>query len=127
MIQISGVINGTAPNPVRLGEMCKQLGSVLGRPSWLPVPDLALKAVLGEGASVVRISYSLLILCFVFVHVFSLCFFWLLNCSYFSKNMQMRLLQVLEGQKVVPARAKELGFPFRYAYVKDALRSIVSQ
>ncbi|PSS26015.1 Epimerase family protein like [Actinidia chinensis var. chinensis] len=81
-----GVINGTAPNPVRLGEMCEQLGSVLGRPSWLPVPDLALKAVLGEGANV-----------------------------------------VLEGQKVLPARAKELGFTFRYTYVKDALRAIMSQ
>nr|KJB32607.1 hypothetical protein B456_005G248600 [Gossypium raimondii] len=80
-----GVINGTAPNPVRLSEMCNQLGNVLGRPSWLPVPDFALKAVLGEGASV-----------------------------------------VLEGQKVVPAKAKELGFPFKYPYVKDALKSILS-
>lgn len=52
---MAGVINGTAPNPVRLTEMCEQLGNVMGRPSWLPVPDLALKAVLGEGASVVRI------------------------------------------------------------------------
>jgi NAD dependent epimerase/dehydratase family enzyme len=49
-----GVINGTAPNPVRLSELCEQLGNVLGRPSWLPVPDFALKAVLGEGATVVR-------------------------------------------------------------------------
>ncbi|XP_052186434.1 epimerase family protein SDR39U1 homolog, chloroplastic isoform X2 [Diospyros lotus] len=81
-----GVINGTAPNPVRLGEMCEHLGSAMGRPSWLPVPDLALKAVLGEGASV-----------------------------------------VLEGQKVLPVRAKELGFPFQYPYVKDALRAILSQ
>ncbi|CDO96984.1 unnamed protein product [Coffea canephora] len=79
------VINGTAPNPVRLGEMCEQLGSVLGRPSWLPVPDIALKAVLGEGASV-----------------------------------------VLEGQKVLPARAEELGFPFKYRYVKDALKAIMT-
>ncbi|KAL2469326.1 Epimerase family protein SDR39U1-like protein [Forsythia ovata] len=81
----NGVINGTAPNPVRLSEMCDQLGSVLGRPSWLPVPDIALKAVLGEGACV-----------------------------------------VLEGQKVLPTRAKELGFPFKYPYVKDALKTIVS-
>ncbi|XP_042499677.1 epimerase family protein SDR39U1 homolog, chloroplastic isoform X2 [Macadamia integrifolia] len=49
-----GVINGTAPNPVRLAELCEQLGHIMGRPSWLPVPDFALKAVLGEGASVCR-------------------------------------------------------------------------
>ncbi|XP_042416897.1 epimerase family protein SDR39U1 homolog, chloroplastic-like [Zingiber officinale] len=48
-----GVINGTAPHPVKLSEMCEQLGRVVGRPSWLPVPEFALKAVLGEGASVV--------------------------------------------------------------------------
>lgn len=42
---VLGVINGTAPNPVRLAELCEQLGHVLGRPSWLPVPDFALKAV----------------------------------------------------------------------------------
>ncbi|XP_049344377.1 epimerase family protein SDR39U1 homolog, chloroplastic isoform X2 [Solanum verrucosum] len=80
-----GVINGTAPNPVRLGEMCEQLGSTLGRPSWLPVPEIALKAVLGEGASV-----------------------------------------VLDGQKVVPTKAKELGFSFKYRYIKDALKAIMS-
>lgn len=80
-----GVINGTAPNPVRLAEMCEHMGNVLGRPSWLPVPDFALKAVLGEGATV-----------------------------------------VLEGQRVIPAKAKELGFPFKYAYIKDALRAILS-
>lgn len=48
-----GVINGTAPNPVQLSEMCDQLGNVMGKPSWLPVPNFALKAVLGEGSSVV--------------------------------------------------------------------------
>jgi NAD dependent epimerase/dehydratase family enzyme len=47
------VINGTAPNPVRLAEMCDRLGSVMGRPSWLPVPEFAVKAIFGEGASVV--------------------------------------------------------------------------
>ncbi|KAJ1407402.1 hypothetical protein SESBI_24328 [Sesbania bispinosa] len=80
-----GVINGTAPNPVRFSELCDQLGYVLGRPSWLPVPDFALKAVLGEGASV-----------------------------------------VLEGQRVLPTQAKKLGFPFKYSYVKDALKAILS-
>ncbi|CAI8616871.1 unnamed protein product [Vicia faba] len=80
-----GVINGTAPNPVRFSELCEQLGHVLGRPSWLPVPGFALKAVLGEGASV-----------------------------------------VLEGQRVVPTQAKKLGFSFKYSYVKDALKEIIS-
>lgn len=79
-----GVINGTAPNPVRLSEMCEQLGQVMGRPSWLPVPDFALKAVLGEGATI-----------------------------------------VLEGQKVLPMKAKELGFSFMYPYVGDALKDII--
>lgn len=52
-----GVINGTAPNPVRLSELCERLGRIVGRPSWLPVPEFALKAVLGEGASVVTLIF----------------------------------------------------------------------
>ncbi|CAN6463702.1 unnamed protein product [Victoria cruziana] len=80
-----GVINGTAPNPVRFSEMCNNLGKVMERPSWLPVPDFALKAVLGEGATI-----------------------------------------VLDGQKVLPLRAKELGFSYRYPYISDALKAILS-
>ena len=33
---ISGPINVTAPNPVRMGELCTEIGKTLGRPSWLP-------------------------------------------------------------------------------------------
>ena len=58
-------------------------GSVLGRPSWLPVPDFALQTLLGEGANV-----------------------------------------VLEGQRVLPARAQEAGFQFQYPEVTAALRSV---
>ncbi|KAL5985869.1 hypothetical protein ACLOJK_027858 [Asimina triloba] len=81
-IPMSGIINGTAPNPVRLSEMCNHLGEVMGRPSWLPVPDFAVKALLGEGATI-----------------------------------------VLDGQKVLPTKAKELGFSYRYPFVKDALKA----
>eukprot|EP00270_Netrium_digitus_P001400 TRINITY_DN1148_c0_g1_i3.p1 TRINITY_DN1148_c0_g1~~TRINITY_DN1148_c0_g1_i3.p1 ORF type:complete len:423 (+),score=70.92 TRINITY_DN1148_c0_g1_i3:50-1270(+) len=48
-----GVVNGTAPNPVRLSELCDRLGETIARPSWLPVPEFAVKALLGEGACVV--------------------------------------------------------------------------
>lgn len=50
---LEGVYNGTAPNPVRMNELCQVLGQVLHRPSWLPVPDLALQLLLGDGAKVV--------------------------------------------------------------------------
>lgn len=50
---LEGVLNGTAPNPVRMSELCQTLGDVLSRPSWLPVPSFALEALLGEGAQVV--------------------------------------------------------------------------
>lgn len=49
----TGVYNGTAPNPVRMNELCQVLGQVMKRPSWLPVPDFALQLLLGDGAKVV--------------------------------------------------------------------------
>lgn len=50
---MDGVYNGTAPNPLRMAEFCQILGQVLNRPSWLPVPDFALEALLGDAAKVV--------------------------------------------------------------------------
>ncbi len=50
---MSGTFNATAPNPVRMNEFCRTLGQVMNRPSWLPVPAVALEVLLGEGASVV--------------------------------------------------------------------------
>ena len=49
----SGVINGVAPNPVRMSEFAYSLGKVLGRPSLLAVPGPILKLILGDGARVV--------------------------------------------------------------------------
>ncbi len=48
-----GIYNATSPNPVRMSQFCEILGNVLQRPSWLPVPGVALELLLGEGAKVV--------------------------------------------------------------------------
>ncbi|AIE59139.1 TIGR01777 family oxidoreductase [Bacillus methanolicus] len=46
--RLSGPVNFTAPYPVTMKEFGKTLGSVLHRPHWLPVPEIALKLILGE-------------------------------------------------------------------------------
>ncbi|MEB3343117.1 TIGR01777 family oxidoreductase [Okeania sp.] len=51
--EMSGKFNATAPNPVKMAEFCQELGAVLNRPSWLPVPDFAIELLLGDGAVVV--------------------------------------------------------------------------
>ncbi len=51
--QMQGVYNATAPNPVTMEDFAQTLGAVMNRPSWLPVPNFALEALLGEGAIVV--------------------------------------------------------------------------
>lgn len=50
---MAGVYNGTAPNPVKMSTLCTELGHVMNRPSWLPVPEFVLEALLGDGAQVV--------------------------------------------------------------------------
>ena len=45
---ISGPVNLTAPNPATNAEVTAAMGTVLGRPTLLPVPSFALKAALGE-------------------------------------------------------------------------------
>jgi uncharacterized protein len=49
----SGPANATAPQPVPNREFSKALGHVLGRPSLLPVPGVALRALYGEMAEIV--------------------------------------------------------------------------
>lgn len=48
-----GPFNGTAPSPARMADLCAALGSAMGRPSWLPVPSVALTVRRGEGRRVV--------------------------------------------------------------------------
>ena len=48
--ELSGAVNATAPNPVRMRELCTELGRALQRPSWVIVPAFALRLLLGEMA-----------------------------------------------------------------------------
>lgn len=48
---LSGPVNLTAPTPQTNAEITKVMGSVLGRPTLLAVPSIALKTVLGEFSS----------------------------------------------------------------------------
>jgi uncharacterized protein (TIGR01777 family) len=50
--ELNSVYNATAPNPVRGKDFSTLLGKIVHRPSWLPVPSLALKAGFGEFSGV---------------------------------------------------------------------------
>ncbi len=46
----SGVWNGTAPNPATNAQFTAALGKALGRPAFLQIPPVALRALFGEMA-----------------------------------------------------------------------------
>lgn len=50
--QIRGPLNLTAPHPQTNRDLCKTLGRVVRSPSWLPVPQFALKLALGGVADI---------------------------------------------------------------------------
>lgn len=50
--RIEGVVDACAPNPVTNAEFTADLGAALHRPAKLPVPTLALRVLLGEGADI---------------------------------------------------------------------------
>jgi uncharacterized protein (TIGR01777 family) len=47
---LRGAVNVVAPGAIRQRDAARELGAILGRPSWLPAPKVALRAVLGEQA-----------------------------------------------------------------------------
>ena len=57
---INGALNATAPVPVRNLEFTKTLGSVLRKPTLLPVPNFGLKLMMGEFADFVLLSQKVL-------------------------------------------------------------------
>lgn len=50
---VDGVLNATAPTPVRNAEFTHALAHALKRPAFVPVPSFAMSLILGEGAVVV--------------------------------------------------------------------------
>ena len=57
---VAGPVNGTAPNPVTNREFSTALGRALHRPSFLPMPRVALRAMLGEAADVIAAGQRVL-------------------------------------------------------------------
>lgn len=49
-VSYSGPVNVVAPSPLSNAELAREIGRVLRRPSWLKVPEVALRARFGEGA-----------------------------------------------------------------------------
>ena len=82
---VTGPLNVAAPHPVTNLEFTRTLGRVLRRPSVMPAPGFALRAVLGEMASM-----------------------------------------ILDSQRMLPAKACDLGFTFSHPQLEPALRTIYS-
>jgi len=80
-----GPINATAPEPQTNRDFSRTLGKVMGRPSLVPVPGVALKLLFGELADTLT-----------------------------------------TGQRVLPAKAQELGYRFQYTASNAALRQILA-
>lgn len=51
--EITGPVNGTAPEPLQMNEFGKKLGDALGKPHWFPTPGLPVKLALGEMSNLI--------------------------------------------------------------------------
>ncbi len=54
--KIQGPVNLCSPAPVTSGDLARILGSVLGRPAFIPAPSMALRLMLGEFADTLLAS-----------------------------------------------------------------------
>ena len=81
---VVGALNVTAPTPATNLEFTRALGAVLRRPTVMPAPGFALRAVLGEMADM-----------------------------------------ILTGQRVLPAKARGLGFEFEHPELLGALHDVL--
>ncbi len=46
--QLTGPVNAVAPTPATNGQFMKALGRSLSRPTWIPLPSFAVRALMGE-------------------------------------------------------------------------------
>src|SRR5262245_44666193 len=53
---LTGPINGVAPESVTNAEFTRELARALGRPAFLPVPEFAMRALMGEMAEILFAS-----------------------------------------------------------------------
>lgn len=81
---ITGPLNASAPEVPRMREFAETLGTVLGKPSRIPIPITILRLMMGEVSGILA-----------------------------------------NGKRVVPARAKEIGYQFRFPILKDALKDLL--
>ena len=84
--ELTGPINASAPEPVKMRDFCKVLGKVIKRPSWLPVPEFVLKMALGQMAEM-----------------------------------------LLHGQRVIPKKALDADFKFRFSNLEPALTDVLKK
>jgi uncharacterized protein (TIGR01777 family) len=83
--EVTGIMNGTAPNPVTNKGLAKALGRAMHRPSFMPTPRFALRLMLGQVAGLVT-----------------------------------------TGQRVLPRRALQLGYQFKFPDIDSALKDVLS-
>ncbi len=82
---VDGPLNATAPNPVTNETFTKTLGRVLHRPTFIPVPEFAIKLLFGE----------------------------------------MGETLLLQGNRVIPKKALDAGYEFRFPELEEAIREQV--